>query len=159
MCVLLTKCTGLTAMLHYVLIHLLSQANLSRCKDSYITSCSNQGCPLTPSRRPQRHYSFTTAKSSGYRSHLLHQTRNPPSCSTNPNGGTVAIFLHYVMGWHSCGHLLLPILTAPSRHLAFPTMSRLPQALQLLPSLPPTSPTSAPSCFSKHVTASSGTPS
>ena len=34
----------------------------------------------------------------------------PPSCSTNPHA---AIFLHYFMVWHSCGHLLLlPILTA-----------------------------------------------
>jgi len=52
--------------------------------------------------------------------------------------------------------------TLPPSHLAFhfPTTSRLPQALQRPPTLPPTSPTSAPSRFSlsNNVRSSSGTP-
>jgi len=158
--VFLTKCTGLIAMLPYVPRHLLSQANLSHCKDSYITSCCNQGCPS---------YTLTAATASLLLYHCQNfgvpftyatPTPYPTSCSTNPHGG---ILLHYVMGWHSCVHLLLllPILTAVPRHVAFhfPTTPGLHQALQRLPTLPPTSPNSAPSFFSNHVTASSGIPS
>ena len=74
------------------------------------------------------------------RAHPSPKSAGPPS--TNPHGG---IFLHYVMGWYPCGHLLLHILTAPS---CFPTTSSsgTPTA-QLQP---------APSCFS--TTYSSATP-
>ena len=84
--------------------------------------------PLTT---PQRHYSFTTAKTSGYQSHPLYQTPR----------------VHM-------RHLVLPILAAaahlPPRHLVFHPhpffLRHYHGCLQ-----PP--PTSAPSCFSlsKHV--------
>ena len=105
--------------------------------------------------------------------HIFPPILTPPSSySTSWDGTPTAIFFsYYLSSWrhraiflfnfqqhpvflrHYSGSLL------PPRHLAFPTTSRLPQALQRLPTLPPTSPNSAPSCFSNHVTASSGTPS
>jgi hypothetical protein len=40
-----------------------------------------------------------------------------PSSSTDPHGG---IFVHYVMGWHSCNRLLLTVITAQT---CFPNTS------------------------------------
>ena len=74
------------------------------------------------------------------RAHPSPKSAGPPS--TNPHGD---IFLHYVIDWHSCGHLLLHILTAPS---CFPTTSSSgTHTAQLQP---------APSCF--PTTSSSATP-
>jgi len=158
-CVFLTKCAGLTAMLPYVFNHLLGQAILSHCMDSYITSCCNQGWP-----------SYTLKEATA--SILLYHCQNVAVSVTSatPNS-TSAILFHQSSRRHRCH---LPTLrhglallrpsssttyphagTLPPRHLAFPTTSRLPQALPLSHF-----PTSAPSRFSlsNHVRSSSGTP-
>jgi len=113
--VFLTKLIDLTAMLFYVLNHLLSHAKLSRCKDSSITSCCNQGCP---SYTPHGSHGSTNAilfyqSSRRHLPTLLHVLilLRPCSSTTYLDGGTL-----------------------PPRHLVFhfPTTSDLPQELPLL---------------------------
>jgi hypothetical protein len=96
-----------------------ARVSIFRYKESYVT-----GSPLTAVQAATAAYSCYHCRQVG---HIHYQTLGLPSCSTNPHR---SIFLHYVMGWHSCGHLLQPILTAAPLHLVF--QPSFPQALPQL---------------------------